>query len=121
MHKIAIVEDDHAILEMYKLKFEFANYSVVTAVNGKLGLEIIKDEKPDIILLDLMMPEMTGDEMLAELRKQVWGAHIPVVILTNVSLDEAPKNLKKLGVAGYIVKANTTPQLVLEQVQAILA
>ena len=120
MKKITIIEDDHAILEMYKLKFEFAKYQVTTAVNGKLGLEVIEREKPDIVLLDLMMPEMTGDEMLAELRKQDWGKDIKVIILTNLSADEAPTSLQKLNVTDYIVKASTTPQVVFNKVEAIL-
>ena len=64
MTKIAIIEDDQAIAQMYRFKFEGEGYSVETAENGKLGLELAEKMKPDIILLDLMMPEMTGDEML---------------------------------------------------------
>jgi DNA-binding response OmpR family regulator len=67
--KIAIVEDDQAISQMYRFKFEAEGYTVETAENGKLGLELAEKMKPDIILLDLMMPEMNGDEMLAALRK----------------------------------------------------
>ena len=69
MSKIAIIEDDQAIREMYRIKFEAEGHDVVIAENGKRGMEIIKSSKPDIILLDLMMPEMTGDQMLTALRK----------------------------------------------------
>ena len=120
MKKITIVEDDHAIAEMYKLKFEFARFNVSTAPNGKIGLEVIEHERPDVILLDLMMPEMSGDEMLKKLREQPWGKDSMVIILTNLSKDEAPKNLSRLGVTDYIIKASTTPQMVFEKVSELL-
>ena len=69
MPKIAIIEDDQAISQMYRMKFEAEGFAVETAANGKLGLELIDKMRPDIILLDLMMPEMTGDEMLVKLRQ----------------------------------------------------
>ena len=72
MTKIAIVEDDQAISQMYRIKFEAEGYNVETAENGKLGLEMIETIKPDIVLLDLMMPEMNGDEMLKRLRATDW-------------------------------------------------
>ncbi|MEI7759077.1 MAG: response regulator, partial [bacterium] len=64
MKKIAIIEDDQAISQMYRMKFENEGYEVETAENGEVGLELIKKMKPDIILLDVMMPIMNGDEML---------------------------------------------------------
>ncbi len=121
MKKILIVEDDHTILEMYRLKFEFAKYRVSTAIDGKQGLEVAEQEKPDLILLDIRMPIMSGDEMLRELRGKEWGEKIPVIILTNISRDEAPRTLWHLGVSDYIVKASSTPQMVLEKAKAALA
>jgi DNA-binding response OmpR family regulator len=121
MPKIAIVEDDAAISQMYRIKFEAENYTVETADNGKLGLELIEKMKPDIILLDLMMPEMNGDEMLTLLRKTDWGKDIKVIILTNMGESEAPDTLKELGVSAFIVKANMTPRQVAELVKNQLA
>jgi CheY-like chemotaxis protein len=121
MVKIAIVEDDKAISEMYRIKFEGDGNKVVVAENGKIGLEVIEKEKPDIILLDLMMPVMTGDEMLKELRKTEWGKDIKVYILTNVSKDDAKTKLKDTKVDGYIVKAYYTPQEVVDLVMQSLA
>jgi DNA-binding response OmpR family regulator len=119
--KVAIVEDDIAISQMYRLKFESEGYQVQTADNGKLGLELAEVFKPDIILLDLMMPEMTGDEMLAELRKKAWGKDITVIILTNMGEEEAPKSLKELNVHSFIVKAEMTPRQVAERVKQALS
>ncbi len=121
MPKIAIVEDDTAISQMYRIKFEAEGYDVETAENGKLGLELVEKMKPDIVLLDLMMPEMNGDEMLTLLRKQPWGASIRVVILTNMGESEAPDSIKELNVSAFIVKANMTPRQVAELVKKQLA
>jgi DNA-binding response OmpR family regulator len=84
MAKIAIIEDDLAIAQMYRLKFEAEGYKVEIAENGKLGLALCEEMKPDLVLLDLMMPEMNGDEMLAKMRSTDWGKDIKAIILTNV-------------------------------------
>ncbi len=119
--KIAIVEDDQAIAQMYRIKFEAEDYTVETAENGKLGLALAEDMKPDIILLDLMMPEMNGDEMLAKLRETSWGKNIKVVILTNMGEQEIPDSVKNLGVAAVILKADMTPRQVAELVKEQLS
>ncbi len=118
--KIAIVEDDQAISQMYRIKFEAEGFTVETAENGKLGLELAESMKPDIILLDLMMPEMNGDEMLAKLRKTPFGKNIKVIILTNMGEQEIPEEVKKLGVVAVILKADMTPRQVAELVKAQL-
>lgn len=121
MPKIAIIEDDQAISQMYRIKFEAEGYDVETADNGRLGLELAEKIKPDIILLDLMMPEMNGDEMLQNLRQTDWGKTIPVIILTNMGEQEAPEILKQLDVRRFIVKAEMTPRQVAEMVKTELA
>lgn len=115
--KIAIVEDDQAISQMYRFKFEAEGYAVETAENGKLGLALAESMKPDIILLDLMMPEMNGDEMLQKLRKTTWGKDIKVIILTNMGEQEIPEDVKKQGVTAVILKADMTPRQVAELVK----
>lgn len=116
-HKIAIIEDDLAISQMYRIKFEAEGYAVETAENGKLGLELAESIKPDIILLDLMMPEMNGDEMLAQLRETDWGKDMKVIILTNMGEQEVPERIKELGVSSFILKADMTPRQVAEVVK----
>lgn len=117
MSKIAIIEDDAAISQMYRIKFEAEGYDIENAENGILGLKLIKDMKPDIILLDLMMPEMDGTEMLQLLRKEDWGKDIKVIILTNMGESEAPDIIKELDVSAFILKANMTPRQVAELVK----
>ncbi|MBI4033705.1 response regulator [Candidatus Saccharibacteria bacterium] len=117
MARVAIIEDDLAIAQMYRLKFEAEGFEVKIAENGKLGLQICEDFKPDIVLLDLMMPEMNGDEMLERMRRTDWGKNIKVVILTNVGEQEAPEKLKDLNVSAFIVKADMTPKQVADLVK----
>jgi DNA-binding response OmpR family regulator len=121
MPKIAIVEDDLAIAQMYRMKFEAEGFHVDIAENGKLGLALCEQLKPDLVLLDLMMPEMNGDEMLEKMRATDWGKHIKVIILTNVGEQEAPEKLKSLDVKAYIVKAEMTPKQVAELARQQLA
>lgn len=121
MSKVAIIEDDQAISQMYRIKFETEGFEVETAENGKLGLELTEKMRPDIILLDLMMPEMNGTEMLTKLRASTWGKGIKVIILTNVGEQEAPEELNKLDVRRFIVKAEMTPRQVAEMVKQELA
>ncbi len=117
MTKVAIIEDDSAISQMYRIKFEAEGYKIETAENGVLGLKLIEEMKPDIVLLDLMMPEMNGDEMLVKLRETAWGKDIKVIILTNMGESEAPPIIKDLNVEAFILKANMTPRQVAELVK----
>lgn len=121
MTKIAIIEDDPVISQMYRTKFEAAGIEVQLAANGKIGVEMVEDMQPDLILLDLQMPEMNGEEALTIIRKHDWGKNIPVIILTNMGEEESPKSLKALGIHSYIVKANLTPSEVLQRVKDALS
>jgi DNA-binding response OmpR family regulator len=121
MTRIAIVEDDLAIAQMYRMKFEAEGYHVDIAENGKIGLAVCEQMKPDLVLIDLMMPEMNGDEMLEKMRATDWGKNMPVIILTNVGEQEAPDKLKSLHVRAYIVKAEMTPKQVAELAKKELA
>lgn len=105
---------------MYKYKFELVGYDVRLAGNGQQGLLLCESFNPDIILLDIMMPIMTGDEMLERMRSTEWGAKPRVIILTNISKAEAPASLRLLNVDRYIVKAHHTPQQVLDIVREVL-
>jgi len=121
MTKIAIIEDDPAISQMYRMKFEADGFDVKLANNGIQGVALVEDYTPDIILLDLQMPEMSGDEALHEIRKAPWGKDIPVIILTNLGEEEAPKTIRSLGIHSYIVKAELTPRQVVQRVKDALS
>ncbi len=120
MTKIAIIEDDQVINQMYRMKFEAAGFSVATASDGESGVKMAEKFKPNIILLDLQMPHMNGAEALEIIRKSSWGSRTPVIILTNLGEEEAPKTLRALGIHSYIVKAELTPSQVVARVQEAL-
>jgi len=121
MTKIAIIEDDPVISQMYRMKFEADGFDVQLANNGERGVDMVEGFGPDIILMDLQMPEMGGEEALEIIRKSSWGKNIPVIILTNLGEEEAPKNIRALGIHSYIVKAELTPRQVVQRVKEALA
>lgn len=121
MTKIAIIEDDPVISQMYRMKFEADGFEVQLANNGERGVYMVKQELPDIILMDLQMPEMDGATALAKIRQTDRGKNIPVIILTNLGEEEAPKEIRNLGIHSYIVKAELTPRQVVQRVKEALA
>ena len=118
--KIAVIEDDHSIQQMYRLKLEMSGYDVKTAGDGVAGLELVEAFEPQLILLDIKMPHLSGDEMLRKLRETAKGAAIKVIILTNISRAEAPKSLQLLNSERYIIKAHYTPQQVVDLVKEVM-
>lgn len=119
--KITIVEDDAPIREMYDMKLRAQGYDISTAKDGLEGLEVIEAMKPDLVLLDIKMPRLSGNEVLKQLRATEWGAGIKVIVLTNISRDEASADFRFLGVSRYIVKLHYTPAQVLEIINEVLA
>lgn len=119
-YKVLLVEDEYSIRNLYQTKLEIEGFDVQTAVNGEEGLRAAETYRPDIILLDLRMPVMTGDEMLMKLRAEEWGADMRVIVLTNISRAEAPSSLRFLNVDRYIVKAHYTPSQVVEIAREVL-
>ena len=119
--RIAVVEDDRSISAMYVFKLQSQGYEVRSAYDGDEGFKMVKEFKPDLILLDLKMPVMSGEEMLAKMRQTDWGSSIRVIVLTNISKDEAPMNLRFLNVDRYIVKAHHTPSQVVDVIREVTA
>jgi DNA-binding response OmpR family regulator len=118
--KILIVEDDDALQLLYKLKFKHEGFDVSTATNGNEGLELAKSFEPDIMLVDLLLPEMNGTEMLSLIRSHQWGSNIRVIIITNISKDEAPQALRFFNIDRYVVKAHFTPAQIVDIVRDVL-
>lgn len=86
--KILVVEDEEAMLSALKEKLSAAGFEVLEAKNGEDGMKMAVENKPDAIILDIVMPKMNGMEMITKLRADSWGAKVPVIILTNLSADE---------------------------------
>ncbi len=120
--KILIVDDDNFLLDMYALKFSQNNFSVFTASSGIQAIEKLKGGLvPDLILLDVIMPEMTGFEMLEKINQENLAPNTLKIILSNKSQQEDIDRGHELGVVGYIVKANSTPTEVINQITEILS
>jgi len=104
--KIVIVEDNTALADIYKTRLGLIGYQTFAAYDGEQALEVIERELPDLVLLDLMVPKIAGDEILSRMRKSEWGKKIRVFIISNLNESEAPQGLRDLGIEGYVVKAN---------------
>jgi DNA-binding response OmpR family regulator len=118
--KAVVVEDDNDLQFLYRHKLEIEGFEVYVAGNGQEGLVVIERHRPHVVLLDLLMPVMSGPEMLAHLRSKEWGSDVRVIVLTNISKDEAPPALRFLHVDRYIVKAHHTPAQVVGIVREVI-
>jgi CheY-like chemotaxis protein len=118
--KILIAEDEVPVMLALGDKLEHEGYTVLKAMNGKEGLALALAEHPDLILADIRMPEMSGLDMVKELRKDPWGASANVIILTNVSDVESIDEAMRQNTFHYIIKGDTTMQNVIEKVRAQL-
>jgi|SRR6185369_16479528 len=119
---VCIVDDNADILEIYSAKFHREGFSVISAGDGKAGLELIKRERPDVILLDIEMPILDGIGVLKVLKEDADLAKIPVVVLSNIDKDSMFQEIENLGAAEYyLVKAQTDPQKVVDVTVEALA
>jgi len=117
---VLIVEDEKMLAEMYATKFTMEGFEAETANDGAAGLAQAQSSKPDIILLDVIMPKMDGFAVLKELRADADLKKTPVILLTNLGQDEDVKKGKQLGATDYFVKANHTPAEVVLKVKDVL-
>jgi len=113
--KVLIIEDDAMISSMYKTKLEQDGYQVECANNGAEGLEKAKLADADIILLDVIMPQLDGFSVLEELRSKM-GIKVPIIMLTNLGTEEDREKGAKMGATDYLVKSSITPGQVSELV-----
>jgi len=115
--KVLIVEDDNMISSIYKTKFEADGFAAVVAGNGAEGLDIARKEQPDIIMLDVILPQIDGFSVLEELKKDKLTKDIPVIMLTNLGTDEDKAKGEKMGAVDYFVKASLTPAQISEKIK----
>jgi CheY-like chemotaxis protein len=117
--KILVAEDDAFISEIYCAKFASLGHQVILAENGKIALEKISKEKPDVVLLDIVMPEMDGWKVLSELKKNPKLNNIPVLMLTNLGDKESAERAIKQGADSYLIKSYYTPEEVVEKIEEL--
>lgn len=104
--KVVIVEDNTSLADIYKTRLELIGYQCFTAYDGQEALAMIQRELPDLVLLDLMVPKIAGDQILVTMRSSEWGKNIKVLIVSNLNEADAPAGLRAQGIEGYAVKAN---------------
>jgi len=105
-YKVVIVEDDLMLAEIYQTLLNSNGYNALVANDGQTGSDLIMKELPDLVLLDLMLPQLSGDQVLYNIRTNADTKDTKVIMLTNISETEAPENLDTLNFSRYIVKAN---------------
>lgn len=120
LKKIVIVEDNFALSDVYKTRLELLGYSCFVAYDGVQALSVIEKELPDLVLLDLMVPKIAGDQILERMRESDWGKTIKVMIISNLNEVDAPAGLRNLGIEAYAVKANLADDQIDDLVDAIL-
>ena len=118
---IFLIDDDSLIQKMYTAKFSLQpSFTIQSAANGKDGLKKLQEFIPDLILLDIMMPEMDGFDVLEKIKKNAALKKIPVIMLTNLDNPTDKAEALRRGADGYFVKAFQTPQQVVEKVENLL-
>ncbi len=117
---VLLAEDEKMLSSMYSTKFTKEGFDLVVALDGSEALVKARQAKPDIILLDVIMPKRDGFSVLKELRGDATLKQVPVIILTNLGQEEDIKKGRELGADEYFVKANHTPAEIVEKVRAVL-
>ena len=118
--KVLIVEDDAFLINIYSTKFEGEGYTVFVAENGEEGLKKAFKEKPDIILLDILMPKLNGFGFLEKIKVEKEFNEIPIILLTNLSQNKDIEKGLAMGANDYLVKAHFMPSEIVEKVENIL-
>ncbi len=118
---VMIVEDDKTIAEACQMKLQLDNYEVILAGNGQEALDLLKDHKPDIILLDIIMPKMNGFDFLEIFKKKAGSENVKVVIMSNLGQDMDIEHGKELGADDYLIKANCGINDIANKVKSCLA
>lgn len=118
--KIVIVEDNTSLAEIYKTRLELLGYTCIIAVDGEEALAVIERELPNLVLLDIMIPKISGDQVLKTMRESSWGRYIKVFIISNLNETDVPMDLRQQQIEGYAVKANLSNDQLDQLVDAIL-
>lgn len=119
--KILIVEDEKNLLKILKEKFVEEGYDVIGVADGAAGLSMALSERPDIILLDIVMPIMDGMTVLKKLRVDSWGKNVPVILLTNLNIADKVADALDKGVYDYLVKSDWSLSDIVKKVREKLS
>ena len=119
-HIVMVVEDDAFLLKAYQLKLTSAGFTVLSATDGVEALELLKTEKPEIILLDLVMPRMDGFATLAEIKKQPALQSIPIIVASNLGQDDEISRVKAMGAIDFITKSDLSMSDLVAKLNTVL-
>lgn len=117
---ILLVEDDPLLVKMYSTKFTKEGFNIIFAEDGEEGLKLALSQKIDFLLLDVMMPKLSGIDLLTKLRQDPKGKDIPVLVFSNLTQQEEAQKALGLGAKEYLIKANFTPSQLVEKVKKYL-
>ena len=117
--KVLIVEDNESICEMYAITFMKRGFTVYTAPEGRSAIQKYKNKKPDIILLDIMMPQVDGYQVLTEVRKDV-NSYTPVIMLTNLDANDFAREAQLENIDAYLIKSHHSPREVVDKTIEVL-
>lgn len=120
MAKVLIIEDDKFLRELLSQKLLKEGYEVLEGVDGEAGLKKITEDKPDLVLLDLILPGKDGFEILTAAKSNPETANIPVLVLSNLGQQEEVEKALKLGAADFLVKAHFTPGEIVAKIKTII-
>lgn len=115
--KVLIVDDEKGVLKMYSEYLKTADMEVLQATDGESGLKIAREQKPDVILLDIIMPRYNGLDVLKSIKNDLNIKKIPVFLLTNLPEESSGEKAKELGAAGYLVKAQYEPKMIIDVIR----
>jgi len=118
--KILIIEDEKILREMYYDKFVQAGFNIILANSTEEGIKILSKTKPDLILLDILLPKANGIKFLTKLRKKPEFNSLPVVAFSNFDSPETKKAAFNLGVKDYLIKTNFTPKEIIDKIKNYL-
>lgn len=121
MNKILIIEDEIALRGALSIKLKKEGFEVLEAQNGQEGLNLAMTQKPDLVLLDIIMPEMNGLDVLKDIKNNVGLATVPVIVLTNLPEENAKEKVKELGGTEYLVKSNIPLEELVAKIKTYLA
>lgn len=121
MNTVLIIEDDKILSDMYTDAFTHSGFAVITAEDGKKGLDLALTEKPDIIILDLALPKIQGTDVMQSLRIDTWGKTVPIIVLTNLNVDgKILEAITRYSPVYCLLKASITPEEVINKAKEVL-
>lgn len=120
MAKILLVEDDPFLTTMYKTRFEGEGHEVIVAQDGETALSILKQKPPDVLILDVMLPKLSGFSILTEMQKSSVLKKVPVIVLSNLADEESVKKAQSFGIKEFLIKTKYTPTQIYDVIKKYL-